>query len=83
MKKITLCAAVLLLFSLPGCTRTIQSEKPVDNGPVYEEVLSNGLKVFIIHDRNAPLAVFQIWYDAGSGQDAQPDNGPAGDHVRA
>ena len=61
-----LCAVVLLLFSLPGCTRTIQSEKPVENGPVYEEVLSNGLKVFIIHDRNAPLAVFQIWYDAGS-----------------
>jgi len=66
MKKIILCAVVLLLFSLPGCTRTIQSEKPVENGPVYEEVLSNGLKVFIIHDRNAPLAVFQIWYDAGS-----------------
>lgn len=35
-------------------------------GPVYEEVLANGLKVFAIRDPNAPLAVFQIWYDAGS-----------------
>lgn len=35
-------------------------------GPVYEEVLSNGLKIFTIQDPNAPLAVFQIWYDAGS-----------------
>jgi len=66
MKKTALFAVLFLLITLPGCTRSIQSEKPVNNGPVYEEVLSNGLKVFIIHDRNAPLAVFQIWYNAGS-----------------
>jgi len=33
---------------------------------VYEEVLPNGLKVIILKDHTAPLAVFQIWYHAGS-----------------
>lgn len=34
--------------------------------PVYEEILPNGLKVLILKDPNAPVAVFQIWYHAGS-----------------
>lgn len=34
--------------------------------PVHEYALSNGLKVFIIEDRKAPLATFQIWYRVGS-----------------
>ncbi|RJQ48483.1 MAG: insulinase family protein [Nitrospiraceae bacterium] len=33
---------------------------------MYSEVLPNGLKVFALKDENAPLAVFQIWYNAGS-----------------
>lgn len=33
---------------------------------IHEEVLPNGLKVIAIKDSNAPLAVFQIWYHAGS-----------------
>ena len=33
---------------------------------VREEVLPNGLKVFISKDTSAPLSVFQIWYNAGS-----------------
>lgn len=34
--------------------------------PVHEYALPNGLKVFIIEDRKAPLATFQIWYRVGS-----------------
>lgn len=34
--------------------------------PLYEETLSNGLKVFALRVPDAPLSVFQIWYDAGS-----------------
>lgn len=37
-----------------------------ENGLVYEERLSNGLKIILLKDPNAPLAVFQIWYHAGS-----------------
>jgi len=33
---------------------------------LHEEVLSNGLKVIILKEPTAPLAVFQIWYHAGS-----------------
>ncbi len=36
------------------------------NSSIREEILSNGLKVIIVRDKNAPLAVFQIWYHAGS-----------------
>lgn len=53
-----------------GCAHTVRETagevKPAENGAVYEETLENGLRVFIINDRNAPLAVFEIWYNAGS-----------------
>lgn len=33
---------------------------------IHEELLQNGLKVIVIKDTNSPVAVFQIWYNAGS-----------------
>ncbi len=67
-KYIFLLLSALLVLS--GCTHNVktsgQEMKNRRNGPVYEEILSNGLKVFIIEDRNAPLAMFEIWYNAGS-----------------
>ncbi len=68
-RKIVLLIIVILI-ALNGCAHTVRETagelKPVGNGGVYEETLENGLKVFIIKDRNAPLAVFEIWYNAGS-----------------
>jgi zinc protease len=43
--------------------KDIISEK---TNSVYEEVLPNGLKVIALKDPGVPLAVFQIWYNAGS-----------------
>ena len=33
---------------------------------VFEQTLSNGLKVIVKEDRRAPVIVQQIWYRAGS-----------------
>jgi zinc protease len=40
-----------------------------------EEVLENGLKLIIAEDHKSPIAVFQIWYRVGSGDE---DSGKAG-----
>ena len=60
----------VLLMALSGCAHSVRETAreiaPAENGSVYEETLENGLDVFLIQDRNAPLAVFQIWYNAGS-----------------
>src|SRR4030067_3870053 len=37
-----------------------------ENTSLHEEMLPNGLKVLALKDPSAPLAVFQIWYHAGS-----------------
>jgi zinc protease len=63
MKKIFIFAVLFsVVFTIP---------KAIDAGAsqdvtLYEDVLSNGLKVLILRDPNAPLSVFQIWYHAGS-----------------
>ncbi|MBI5665193.1 MAG: insulinase family protein, partial [Nitrospirae bacterium] len=61
---------VILLIAMYGCAHTTENTtgeiKTPENGAVYEETLENGLRVLIIKDRNAPLAVFEIWYNAGS-----------------
>ncbi|MDO8281087.1 MAG: pitrilysin family protein [Thermodesulfovibrionia bacterium] len=62
MKKI-LITITLLFFSFHSAAAELRDE---NTARVHEEVLQNGLKVFAIKDTNAPLAVFQIWYDAGS-----------------
>jgi zinc protease len=70
MKRITVFMLLLVSLVISGCSRTaVQSDQGLtlqQEGPLYEEILSNGLKVIAIKDPNAPLAVFQIWYDAGS-----------------
>ncbi len=70
MKRFSEIMLLLVFITAAGCAGLeVQSDKIVvsqHEGPVYEEVLPNGLKVIAIRDENAPLAVFQVWYDAGS-----------------
>ncbi|MBI5739514.1 MAG: insulinase family protein [Nitrospirae bacterium] len=60
---------LLILFS-SGCAHDAQGLKKgaqtIRQDALYEETLPNGLKVFALRDTNAPLSVFQIWYNAGS-----------------
>ncbi len=65
MIKIIL-TVIYLLFIFSGCAHTVSKTATEKEGALYEEVLPNGLKVFALRDPNAPLAVFQIWYNAGS-----------------
>lgn len=65
MIKIIL-TVIYLLFIFSGCAHTVSKPATEKDGALYEEVLPNGLKVFALRDPNAPLAVFQIWYNAGS-----------------
>lgn len=57
---------ILLLLALAGCAHSVKDIAPLIEGNVYEEVLPNGLKILLLKDPNAPLAVFQIWYNAGA-----------------
>lgn len=61
---------LVLLFSLLGCIHTttgVIPSKPGDTTEdIYEEIMPNGLKVIALKDPHAVLAVFQIWYHAGS-----------------
>ncbi len=61
-----LIIVVLLFFSQFGCAHSIKDVKAAGDSSFHEEVLPNGLKVFILKDSSAPVAVFQIWYHAGS-----------------
>ncbi len=56
---------LVVIASLAGVQTTLEAqvEKPVF---LHEEVLANGLKVLALKVPDAPLAVFQIWYRAGS-----------------
>jgi zinc protease len=65
MIKIIL-TVIYLLFIFSGCAHTVSRPTAEKDGALYKEVLPNGLKVFALKDPNAPLAVFQIWYNAGS-----------------
>ncbi len=66
MKNLFLIIILLTLFLQAGCAHTITAVEKDEKDAPYEEVLRNGLKVFVIRDPGAPLAVFQIWYNAGS-----------------
>lgn len=65
MMKIIL-SVIYILFIFSGCAHTVSKPATEKDGDLYKEVLPNGLKVFALKDPNAPLAVFQIWYNAGS-----------------
>jgi zinc protease len=66
MRKLLLVTAFIALTALISCAQTGRVAPSVEEGNVYEIVLSNGLKIIALKDPNAPLAVFQVWYDAGS-----------------
>ncbi len=67
MKKLfPLILLFLLLFASLGCAHTVTDVGVSEDVTLHEEVLSNGLKVLALKDPNAPVAVFQIWYHAGS-----------------
>jgi zinc protease len=57
---------ILLFLFFSGCAHTVKNLTTEKEGTLYKEVLPNGLKVFALKDPNAPMAVFQIWYNAGS-----------------
>ena len=67
MKRYALLLTLVIIIILPGCARGITRSAPEkEAGYIHEEVLPNGLKVMAVKDPGAPLAVFQIWYKAGS-----------------
>jgi zinc protease len=66
MRKIILYVVILSIGMWTGCSNVKKESRTDNEGPVYEEVLPNGLKVIVIRDPHATLAVFQIWYNAGS-----------------
>lgn len=67
MKKLfPLILLFLLLFASLDCAHTVTDVGVSEDVTLHEEVLSNGLKVLALKDPNAPVAVFQIWYHAGS-----------------
>lgn len=58
---------IFILFSpLSGYTQTTSQSASGGQNSIREEVLPNGLKILLLHDRNTPVATFQIWYRAGS-----------------
>jgi zinc protease len=64
MKKIIVY--IILIFILTGNAYIFADVKAIKGSTLYEETLPNGLKVFAVKDPAATLAVFQIWYNAGS-----------------
>jgi len=67
VKKLPVLILLFLpLFTLSCHAHSLTDVKPAKDSRLYEEVLPNGLKVLALKDAGAPLAVFQIWYQAGS-----------------
>lgn len=67
MNRYILFLILTVLIIFPGCSGEKKKAAPESNaGYIHEEVLPNGLKVLAVKDPAAPLAVFQIWYNAGS-----------------
>jgi zinc protease len=65
--KIFISIIIAILLFLPaGCVHVPRDTEAHEKGYVHEEILPNGLKVLVLRDESAPLAVFQIWYRAGS-----------------
>jgi zinc protease len=66
MRKIFITVFILFLSCHFVYAHTVPVSKPAEEEYVHKENLSNGLKVIVLNDPSAPIAVFQIWYNAGS-----------------
>ncbi len=60
MKRYSSVILLAFLFVL------LAFQGPLYGADIRESTLANGLKVLMIEDHKAPLAVFQIWYRIGS-----------------
>ncbi len=62
-----ICAALVILTACAGPVHRNTGDKADrDNPPVYEETLSNGLKVIALVDKSTPMSIFEVWYNAGA-----------------
>jgi zinc protease len=60
---VRICGVLLLLLTVPlNCVRAAQSYAE----RVRETALPNGLKILLLEDHKAPVAVLQVWYRVGS-----------------
>ena len=70
MKKAILMSCALFLGacsqSAVKLNATDTDNPPVEDGKVYEQVLSNGMKILVKVDRRSPVVVNQVWYKVGS-----------------
>src|SRR5215470_7875954 len=56
--------SLLLAFLLVCAARPSQASSYSER--VQEKILPNGLKVLVLEDHKAPVAVIQVWYRVGS-----------------
>jgi zinc protease len=63
MRAVALALASIAIVAFPRCASA--AVRPYAER-VSETVLDNGLKVILLEDHKAPVAVFQIWYRVGS-----------------
>ena len=68
-----LIAGLLLGAALPHAARAAQAYAD----RVHEKILPNGLKVLLLEEHKAPVAVFQVWYRVGSRNEALGKTGLA------
>ena len=70
MNRNIITSLMMVIMVLSGCAYGVKEMSPETvlrkEGNIYEETLSNGLKVIVLKDPNAPLAVFEVWYNTGS-----------------
>lgn len=66
MVRRTVLLLAIISISVVGCAHPPVRNAVQDDPRLYEERLPNGLRVFVLKEPSAPLAVFQIWYNAGS-----------------
>jgi predicted Zn-dependent peptidase len=81
MNRITLAiGTAAIALAAPGFTQT---QKPVPVADLVKQVdipyeqftLDNGLKVFVVTDRKAPVVGVTMWYDVGSKQEPKGKTG--------
>jgi zinc protease len=66
MRRFLFIIIISLFLFHSGCIHALSEARHGAGVSVHEETLPNGLKVILLKDPGATLAVFQIWYLAGS-----------------